>query len=299
MGQGEGEADVEAAFGLVEHFETLGVAVEFAEAGAAVGGADAFAGEAAGRHASAVVDDGEDEVLVFAGRADGDETAADVRFDAVADGVLDERLEDEVGDLGVEGRGVDFHADIEAIAKTNLFNAEVTFQKSDLGAKRGERRAGLRHRHAQELGELDEHAVGGVDVGIHQGRDPVEGVEEKVGLELTKERLKAGLGEVFLELEGLNRALVVFAVVVERVANGDDDPVDEEIEREGFDEERLEDFQESRLFADERGVGDAHGGAKDHVEKCETESGGEVDASGAPGDVGFRRKAPRETGDWQ
>jgi len=299
VGEREGEPNVEAAFGLVEHFETLVVAVEFAEAGAAVGGADAFAGETAGGHAGAVVDDGEDEVVVFAGGADGDEAAADVGFDAVADGVFDERLEDEIGDLGVERGGVDFHADIEAIAETDLFNAEVTFQKSDLGAEGGEGRAGLRHGHAEKLGELDEHAVGGIDVGIHERRDAVEGVEEEVGFELAEEGLEAGFGEVFFELEGLDGALVVFAVVVERVADGDDDAVDEEIEREGFDEERLEDFEKRRLFADDRGVGDADRGAEHDVEKREAEGGGEVDAGGAPGDIGFGRKAAGEPGDRQ
>ena len=58
----------------------------------------------------------------------------------------------------------------------------------------------------QQVAQLDEHPVRGLDVAVHQRRNRVQGVEEEVRVELTLQRLQLRFDQPRLELRF--RALV-------------------------------------------------------------------------------------------
>ena len=74
---------------------------------------------------------------------------------------------------------------------------------------------------AEEVAEVGDEFVGGVGVAVDEGGDGVEGVEEKVGLELEAEGVEAGLVEAGGEYEGLAVAVLGAAVIGEGVGGGD------------------------------------------------------------------------------
>jgi hypothetical protein len=159
--------------------------------------------------------------------------------------------------LRVERGGIDLHADRETFAKANLLDTEVALQKCDLGSKGSEWSAGLRHRESQKLGEADKHPIGSRHIGIHERRDAVERVEQEMRLQLTEQRLKAGLGQMLLQLQSLDGSLVILAVVVECVTDGYDHAIDQQIERKGFHEQRSEDLEEGYLLIDDPAVSES------------------------------------------
>src|SRR5467141_3258115 len=62
--------------------------------------------------------------------------AARAAIDAMADGVLHQRLEDEERDGDVEQRGIDVHADRKPIAEADAEDVEIGFEHRELLAQR-------------------------------------------------------------------------------------------------------------------------------------------------------------------
>jgi hypothetical protein len=52
--------------------------------------------------------------------------------------------------------------------------------------------------------------------------------------ELAKQRLQPRLGQMFLQLQGVDGALMIFSIVIKRVADRDNHSIDEQIERVCF-----------------------------------------------------------------
>src|SRR5207302_7673442 len=89
---------------------------------------------------------------------------------------------------------------------------------------------------AQELAQAGQHAVGQLDVPVHQGGDGLQGVEQEVRVQLGLEHLQLGLRQLGLELEGAQLALAELAVVEQAVGDAQDEPVDEDVEDQSADE---------------------------------------------------------------
>ena len=90
-------------------------------------------------------------------------------------------------------------------------------QEVDLVLERHLLRADAIERQAQQVAQLRQHLVGGVDVAVHQRRDRVQRVEEEVRVELPLQRFELRLGEPGLQLRSRELALLRLAMVVERV----------------------------------------------------------------------------------
>ena len=84
--------------------------------------------------------------------------------DAVADGVLDERLQQQVRHQRVERLGIDLDRDAQPAAEPRLLDLEVLLQDVELVLERHLLRARRVERHAQQIAQLIDHHVGGVDV---------------------------------------------------------------------------------------------------------------------------------------
>jgi hypothetical protein len=74
----------------------------------------------------------------------------------------------------------------------------------------------------------------------------VEGVEQEMRVELHLQRLETGLGQVTFQLGGAELTILGFTIVIQSVRRGQNYPVDQHIKVEGFDQEQLKGFLETR-----------------------------------------------------
>ena len=61
----------------------------------------------------------------------GANATLDLRLEPVANGVLHQRLKNQAGNLRLQGRRIDFHANAQPVAKTNFLNSEIALKKRD------------------------------------------------------------------------------------------------------------------------------------------------------------------------
>ena len=128
--------------------------------------------------------------------------AADLRPDPVADRVLDERLQDEVGHRA--------HRACRDRCRCAPADDRRSASVRSRGTSGGSRarpsarllRADAIEREAQQIAEPREHRVGGFDVAVHQRRDRVERVEEEVRVQLPLQRLQLASASRVCELRG-------------------------------------------------------------------------------------------------
>src|SRR5262245_8088847 len=73
--------------------------------------------------------------VVNATGSDADNARGPLRFDAVLDGVFDERLQNECGHVGVEQSGVNGLPNAQAFSETRLLDSEVAAEKIHFAAE--------------------------------------------------------------------------------------------------------------------------------------------------------------------
>ena len=125
----------ETAAGRCLELEAMAIAVEVLEPGSGVRQADARLKrvQLVGRQPDAVVAHRQREQSVAVRRArDVDPAAADSRADAVAQRVLDERLEKQIRHRRIEHLGIDVDVDDEAIAESRLFDLQILLEEVEL-----------------------------------------------------------------------------------------------------------------------------------------------------------------------
>jgi hypothetical protein len=106
---------------------------------------------------------------------------------------------------GVTRFRVDVDRDAEPVAEAERHDLHVPLQKVELRLERHFLRADVLQRHAQQVAERGDHGVRAADVLVHQRRDGVQRVEEKVRLELHAQHLQR-VREARLELRSSDRA---------------------------------------------------------------------------------------------
>src|SRR5262249_52933771 len=122
--------------------------------------------------------------------------------DAVAERVFNQRLQQQAWRERVERRRVNFDLYRKTILKACLFNLKVTLREFNLLLERDLLRSGGVESHPQQFAQAHQHAVGRRHVLLHQHRNGVERVEEKVRLKLRLQVLQFGLSETALQLRG-------------------------------------------------------------------------------------------------
>ena len=161
--------------------------VEFLETCARVGEADPFAsrglGLGLGRDADAVIANGEDEAIIEAERFKHEQAWGKARFDAVADGVFGDGLEDHGGHEQIQGLGLDMVFDGEPAAEAHSFDVEVEIQQLQFAADGDLLFLGFEGG-AEEVAEVRDHVIGAVRIFVDERGDGVERVEKEVRLEL-------------------------------------------------------------------------------------------------------------------
>src|SRR5262245_749287 len=96
------------------------------------------------------------------------------------DRVLHERLEDQSRNLGVERVGIDVVIDREPVLKSRLFDLEILLEELEFLVKRNARGARTRERNPKKIAQATDHSVRRLGLGVDQGRDSVERVEQEM-----------------------------------------------------------------------------------------------------------------------
>src|ERR1035438_2996319 len=128
-------ADFHGASAARRVFQHHGVifVVELLQAAAGIAQAHAF-----GRHdstaaveASAVVAYLHPHIVAIAPGGNANQSRRAARSDSMADGVLHQRLQEQVGDERVEGAGIDVALNPQSVAEANLLNVDVLLQERE------------------------------------------------------------------------------------------------------------------------------------------------------------------------
>src|SRR6266852_1133899 len=194
-----------SAISRVDHFERGLVTVQLPQPRAGVGEADAAAFRALehGREPRPIVPDREVQAAVDTPSADQEPNHGAARRDPVTNRVFDERLEDQIGYLGVERFSLGVHHRFQALPEPDLLDVEVVPQELQFLLQRHLLRTRTIEHPPQEIAEPCQHADGeGILTGTNELADGVQRIEQKVRLELHLERFQPCLGEVGFELRG-------------------------------------------------------------------------------------------------
>jgi len=147
------------------------------------------------REAHSVVPHFDPELVVIPARGDVDVTRPRFTRDTVFDRVLDERLQQQRRHQRVERLGLDLVPDHEAVGKTCSFDLQVLAEEVELGAERDFLFAEPLEREPQQVAQTHERPIGGVHVAVHQRRNGVQRVEQKVRMQLLVKGLELCLHE--------------------------------------------------------------------------------------------------------
>ena len=153
---------------------------------AEIGQADARAGGQLGarRQANAVILHLQREQAVLAARAYPDQARAFRRFDPVADGIFDHRLQHQRRHQALERRGLHVQLEPEAIPKARLLDLAVALHKVQFLAQRGLLPVRLAQGQAQQLAEGSQRSFRRTRVTAQQRRYRVQGIEQEMRLQL-------------------------------------------------------------------------------------------------------------------
>src|SRR5690606_3601145 len=180
--------DDSAAFNR-KQIEALRAAVELRKARTGIAQADSLFGAAlVSVERWPVVPDAEHEPLTAPAGVDFDAPGVVHLAHTVLDGVLDERLKNEVGDESRARLGLDVHLDHEPPLEANLHDLEVTLNERQLILERNLLLFGPLERGAQQLAEPGDHAPDAAGVALHQRRNRVQRIEKEMGVQLRTQR---------------------------------------------------------------------------------------------------------------
>ena len=165
--------------------------------------ADAGAGRstcAGSRHAHAIVFHFDYHAAIGATAANVDAAAIDFVGQAVLDGVFDQRLQNHAGNQMVERGGVKLLHDFQLVAaEARDLDVEIVVEEFEFFAQRHEGVA-LAQQPPQNVAQLHDHLAGRIWIAPHQRRHRVQGVEQKVGVDLALQGFHARLQQQALLL---------------------------------------------------------------------------------------------------
>ena len=115
-----------------------------------------------------------------------------------------------------------------------MLDLQVAVEKGQFLAQWDFVLVGALERQAEQIAQARNHAIGGLDVFVHQGGDRVERIEQEMRVELHLQRLKLCLGQPLLQFRGAQLALMKFPVIVDRMNHRHDDPIYQQVEKKRF-----------------------------------------------------------------
>src|SRR5262249_7056602 len=205
-----------AAFWTVENLQLSTFAEESCQPGPSIDQPNAGIGNRMVSR-SVILHAQQQAVTVFA-RRNFNHTGLAVFGDAVTDGILDQRLKNELRHQHVAELWIDGPLDPKAVRKSHLLDRQILLNKLQLGIQRYVLPVSALKHLAQHATKQLEHAsrIARILVAHHDG-DRIKTVEEKVRVELHAQRPQPGLGKLRGEFGLLRFALTRLAIIGESV----------------------------------------------------------------------------------
>src|SRR5690242_7892342 len=160
-------------------FQRRLIPVERFQAGLDIGESDAESQARYRCRARAVIADAETNSAVAALRSDLQPACGGIGADAVLDGILNQWLKRQAGDIDCEKVRWDVHVNFQPIVKACLFDLQILADELEL-ALQGDLVLPPFEGHAQQVAEADQQMACRIDVFLHQDSDGVKTVEQKV-----------------------------------------------------------------------------------------------------------------------
>src|SRR6185503_14084104 len=147
--------------------------------------------------------------------------------------VFRQRLKNQIRHQRPLCRRIDVELDPETIGKPHLLNSEIQLNEVQLLPQFNFLPRRMLERVTQQIAESDEH----IDcclvlVVTNETGDAVQGVEEKVRMQLHAQRIELRLRELCFKTRRQNLAFAVLAIVVERITDADHTAVDQQVRTE-------------------------------------------------------------------
>lgn len=134
--------------------------------------------------------------------------------------ILDQGLQHKPRDERSVSVRRDLDIDGETIVEADTHYVEICIEQSEFFAERELRLVTVVERAAKQISEPGEHGVRRLDVAMHERRNGVQGVEQKMGLKLRGQRFQAGGGETRFQPCCPGRVLDRPAIELDRVYDG-------------------------------------------------------------------------------
>src|ERR1019366_674934 len=223
--------DDAASAGLVLQGHPVIVVVQLLQAGARVAQPHAFWWNAAAMAGQplAVVADLHPQLIEDLASRDANPSGGEARAYAMANGILHQRLQNQVRDQGRSGVRLDIHFHPQAVLEACLLDVNIFLQEGQLATERHLVDADRVERQAQQVRQLQSHVFGGGTIVSGQGGDGIQGIEQEVRFQLNLQRLELRISQLGFQLRGLQLALPILAVIPDRLGNQQDIPVALEI----------------------------------------------------------------------
>ena len=157
--------------------------------------------------------------LAVTTRLDLDLDGIAAALDAVLEGVLQQRLQQQGGNGACERGAVDVPGQRDPIGKALLHDLRVQLQHADFLAQRRDLLVAPLQRRAQQIGQARQQPIGPRHVDLHQRRDRIQGIEEEMRAQLRLELGELRFGQRLLQRQ---QALALLLRLGERVEAEDE-----------------------------------------------------------------------------
>ena len=131
------------------------------------------------------------------------------------------------GTIASRNSGGHVEMDAQPVFEARALDFEVQIEDSQFFAERHFMDRAVGKEEAQQLAEPRNRALREFRIFMHQRRDRVQGIEEKVRVQLHLQRAQLGLDELRLEVGGVHQTLLIAPVVDERMLDQNDDRIEE------------------------------------------------------------------------
>src|SRR5208337_3035992 len=220
------DLDDAASAGRIFQGHLVVVVVKLLQARPCVAQADSFwRNRAVTGKSLTVVADLDPQLVEDLARRDANAARSAARADAVANGVLHQRLQEQVRHQRRQRDVLNVHLHLQPVLETRLLDVNVLLQEGQLAAERQFVDTDSVQREAQQVRQLQGHVLGGESVVAGQSGDGIQGIEQEMRLELDLQHLKLGVCELRFQLRRPQLAFLILAVVGDRLRDQHDVPV--------------------------------------------------------------------------
>ncbi len=223
--KGNVDVDEDAAAGIVAHGQRRLLAIEAIDPRSRIRQADAFTPLPVLRQPRPIVPDAQPERVAVGLRLDRQCARTHQRLEAVANRVLDERLQDQRRHHHVQGGRVDPILDAQPIAEVHLLDVEIRAQILELLGQLDFLHADLAQRDAEQIAEPLDHRVRLLRIAMDERRDRVQRVEQEMRMQLLLQRLQLRFHQPRLEPRRPHLARAGLSVVIDGMLEPDQRPI--------------------------------------------------------------------------